>query len=195
MSTASEPESDCLFHPVFNKSCPFFRIKDIVQLANNNKDDFENITKYIGDEIEIKFEWKCIQGYECQPEISFNKLEDEENEDSNPGSMWSLWKYEEINRFQRTVLFGLKIKFHITTIGTLKRLSWSFIFNLSFAYIIFVGIYECFFSTIVGCFSMYNEDGDFIYCVPFVNLKKFMFSRRKSVDLIKYVNDDTVKII
>lgn len=190
MSTVSKPEFDCLFHPVFNKSCPFFRIKDIVQLADNNKDDFEYIAKYIGDEIEIKIEWQCIQGYECQPEISFIRLEDEV---SNPGSMWSLWRYEERNHFHRTALFGLKIRFHIITTGTLKRFSWSFIFDSLITYIVTVGIYECFFMTIVSCFSKYTREGDFVYCVPLVKLKKFIFSRRKSVDFIKHVNDYTLE--
>jgi hypothetical protein len=192
MSTVSEPEFDCLFHPIFNKSCPFFRIKDIVKFAHNNKDDFDIIAKYKGDEIEIKIEWKCIQGYECQPEISFNRLEDEV---SNPGSMWSFWRYETINHFHRTSLFGLKIRFQITTTGTLKRLSWSFIFDSLIDYIVTVGIYECFFMTIVSCFSMNTRGGDFVYCVPLVKLMKFIFSRRKSVDFKKHVNGYTLEKI
>ncbi len=81
------PEFNCLFDPVFNKNCPFFRMKDIVKFVENNDTDFDFIAKYTGDIIEIKFKWNCILGYKCEPVISFWRLEDA---NSNPDLMWSL---------------------------------------------------------------------------------------------------------
>jgi len=69
VTVTEEPEFNCLFDPVFNKSCPFFRIKDIVKLVENY--DFDFIAKYAGDNIEIKVEWNCILGHKCEPVISF----------------------------------------------------------------------------------------------------------------------------
>jgi hypothetical protein len=190
VTVTEEPEFNCLFDPVFNKSCPFFRIKDIVKLVENY--DFDFIAKYAGDNIEIKVEWNCILGHKCEPVISFWKLEDA---NSNPDSMWSFWKYEKMDHFQRTELFGLKISFYITTTGSLKRIDWITIWGLCIAYLFIVGIYDCIFMTILSCFSMSTPQGDFVYCVPIFMLKKIISSRRKSVDFSKKVKDDTVEII
>jgi hypothetical protein len=191
-TVTEDPELNCLFDPVSNKSCPFFKIKDIVELVENNDADFDSIAKYTGDTIEIKFEWNCVLGYKCEPVISFWKVEDE---NSDPYLMWSLWKYDKKDFFQRTALFGSKIRFHITTTGSLKRIDWITIWGLCITYLFIVSIYDCIFMLILSCFSMRTPQEDFVYCFPIFKLKKLIFSRRKSVDFAKKVKDDTVEII
>ncbi|KAL2298669.1 hypothetical protein Nmel_015675 [Mimus melanotis] len=64
----------CTYDPVFNPSCPVFRVRDMVKAAGKNFGDLA----LLGGSIRILIEWNCDLDHpatQCQPQYSF-RLQD-----------------------------------------------------------------------------------------------------------------------
>jgi hypothetical protein len=74
----------CNFHPIKNKTCPIFRVKDILDIVEVDPEEQTNMLK-LGGVIRIKIDWNCnldkALNY-CQPEYSFRRLDAKYKEES-----------------------------------------------------------------------------------------------------------------
>ncbi|XP_077043809.1 P2X purinoceptor 6 isoform X3 [Agelaius phoeniceus] len=61
----------CTYDPIFNPSCPVFRVRDIVEAAGENFGDLA----LLGGSIRVLIEWNCDLDHpatQCQPQYSFS---------------------------------------------------------------------------------------------------------------------------
>ncbi|XP_068065333.1 P2X purinoceptor 6 isoform X3 [Anomalospiza imberbis] len=61
----------CTYDPVFNPSCPVFRVRDMVEAAGENFGDLA----LLGGSIRVLIEWNCDLDHpatQCQPQYSFS---------------------------------------------------------------------------------------------------------------------------
>ncbi|KAM3661346.1 P2X purinoceptor 6 isoform 1-T1 [Ammospiza maritima maritima] len=61
----------CTYDPVFNPSCPVFRVRDMVEAAGQNFGDLA----LLGGSIRVLIEWNCDLDHpatQCQPQYSFS---------------------------------------------------------------------------------------------------------------------------
>lgn len=76
LSTTDRPKLDCLYHPMDNKHCPYFKLEDVIRYAHDNTKSYEEIATMSGAIIEIRIEWNCSFGLfssisSCNPGFSF----------------------------------------------------------------------------------------------------------------------------
>jgi hypothetical protein len=163
MGTADRPTLDCLYDPVSDELCPYFKLKDIVKYSSGNTKNYEEIATKSGAIFEIRIEWNCSFGFpfsqdKCEPEFSFWRSD---NENSNPPPLWAFWQFEKLTPEVRILTYGWRIKFEIITNGFVKKFSWFKLLTYLFAYGSFVAIALSLFTCLVRCCTRtktFNED-------------------------------------
>jgi hypothetical protein len=67
----------CNFQPNHHKTCPIFRVRDILDIVEQNNTEKELMLK-LGGVIRVKIDWNCNLDKSlnrCQPEYSFGRLD------------------------------------------------------------------------------------------------------------------------
>ncbi|CAF1079509.1 unnamed protein product [Rotaria sordida] len=67
----------CLYHPIYDKFCPIFRVGDLLNIVENDDDERYKMLAY-GAVLRIKIDWKCnldLGEDQCKPEYSFGRLD------------------------------------------------------------------------------------------------------------------------
>jgi len=82
--------NNCEYHPIDHPLCPKFRILKILEMIENDPDEYESMFMY-GSLIEIKISWKCNldrRSEPCEPKYLFQRLDVKPYRDNpyDPGS-------------------------------------------------------------------------------------------------------------
>ncbi|CAF4923363.1 unnamed protein product, partial [Rotaria sp. Silwood1] len=67
----------CLYHPIYDKFCPIFRVGDLLDIVETDDDERYKMLVY-GAVLRIKIDWKCnldLGEDQCKPEYSFGRLD------------------------------------------------------------------------------------------------------------------------
>ncbi|XP_031414524.1 P2X purinoceptor 4-like [Clupea harengus] len=115
--------SSYLKHCVFNRStdpeCPIFRLKDMVEEA---EEDFQTMAVH-GGVMEVQIRWDCdldMPGSWCVPRYNFRRLDNKDPTNTvSPGYNFRFAKYykEGDNEETRTLIKGYGIRFDIMVFG------------------------------------------------------------------------------
>lgn len=128
--TSDRADLDCLYDPIKDNQCPYFKLEDIVKYSYYNNKSYEEIATYAGAIFEIRIDWNCTLSfyYKCDPEFSFWRR-DHDNSD-----LLSFWEYEKLNPTQRVLTYGWRIKFQIVVTGFAKQFDLFVLLRNIFAY-------------------------------------------------------------
>jgi hypothetical protein len=68
---------NCIFHPTYNKTCPIFRVQDILNIVEKNTSE-QTLMLQLGGVIRVKIDWNCNLDKsltKCEPVYSFGRLD------------------------------------------------------------------------------------------------------------------------
>ena len=116
----------CQYHPISDRWCPSFRIGDLLELVESDREEREKML-ILGAVVRIKIDWMCnldLGEEECRPEYSFGRLDsrsrDEQFSIGFNFRFASHWKWANNSYRILTKAFGLR--FIITVNGEAGRL-------------------------------------------------------------------------
>ena len=117
--------SHCLYHPINHKLCTIFRIGDLLDIVEPDKEEQMLMLK-LGGVIRIKIDWMCnldLGEDQCRPEYSFRRLDSDSSEETfSYGFNFryaSHWKVN--NDSYRTLIKAFGLRFIVTVSGDAGR--------------------------------------------------------------------------
>jgi hypothetical protein len=166
---------ECLYDQFENKHCPYLKLGDIVKHAKSNTDSYEFIATYTGAIFEIRLDWDCKSEMidQCEPDFSFSRRDNQ-----NSQSLWSFWKYEKLNSYQRILTYGMKIKFYVLTYGRISRNS---IYNLALEIAAYSGVFTLvliLFKITLKFFEGDQNGGEYVFCKSCLKVKDFLLCKK-----------------
>ncbi|NXT60510.1 P2RX6 protein, partial [Chaetops frenatus] len=106
----------CTYDPIFNPSCPVFRVRDMVEAAGENFGDLA----LLGGSIRVLIEWNCDLDHpaaQCQPQYSFS-LQDTRYNFRTASYYWGSQQ-----QLYRNLLKLYGIRFHLSVHGQAGKFS------------------------------------------------------------------------